>query len=146
MMTRFSECRSISRQRGLSLVEVLVAVLVLSVGLLGLAALQGISLQSSQAAYFRTQATNAAYEVAEFMRANRSWALSNCNDPPDMETIEGIVESQLPGGEIKAEFTDCVGGESRTGELSITVSWQESRLEDVAEMDERETISYTTRI
>jgi len=140
MMTRFSERSSVCRQRGLSLVEVLVAVLVLSVGLLGLAALQGISLQSSQAAYFRTQATNAAYEVAEFTRANRRYALEEC-EIPDMSTIEGIVGAQLPDGAIEAEFISC-----RDGELSITVSWQESRLEDVAEIGERETISFTTRI
>jgi|SRR5690625_433561 len=114
----------IKGQMGLTLVEVLVAVLVLSIGLLGLAALQGISLQSSQGAYFRTQATNAAYEVADFARANRISALDDC-EVPDMDTAKEVVNEQLPQGDIEAVFTDC-----STGEIQVEVSWHEGRYED----------------
>lgn len=58
-----------ARERGLSMIEVMVAVLVLSLGLLGLAALQGVSLRNNQSANYRTQATNLAYEFIDTARA-----------------------------------------------------------------------------
>lgn len=56
--------------RGFTLVEVLVALIVLSIGLLGLAALQLQSLKHNTDAYFRTQATMLAYDIIDRMRAN----------------------------------------------------------------------------
>lgn len=55
---------------GFSLIEVLVALLVLSIGLLGLAALQTTSLQYNTGSYSRTQATLLAYDIMDRMRAN----------------------------------------------------------------------------
>lgn len=55
---------------GFSLVEVLVAVLVLSVGLLGLAALQVTGLRASDSARMRTEASMAAYDLADRLRAD----------------------------------------------------------------------------
>jgi type IV pilus assembly protein PilV len=63
------------RCRGLTLVEILVALLILSIGLLGLAGLQTASLRFNTSAYFRTQATALAYGLADRMRANREAAL-----------------------------------------------------------------------
>lgn len=57
-------------QGGVSLIEVLVAVLVFSIGLLGLAALVIVSLRSTQTAYLRTQASVLAQGMADRMRAN----------------------------------------------------------------------------
>lgn len=56
--------------RGFTLIEVLVALLVLSIGLLGLAALQITSLQFNTDSYARTQATLLAYDILDRMRAN----------------------------------------------------------------------------
>ena len=67
-MTRFSMRR---RTTGFSLLEVLIAIVVLSFGLLGLALLQTISLRSGQSANYRTQATNLSYEIIDMIRANR---------------------------------------------------------------------------
>ena len=58
------------RQKGASLVEVMVAFLILSVGLLGLAMLQAKSLRLNTDAYMRSQATLIAQELIENMRAN----------------------------------------------------------------------------
>ena len=55
---------------GFTLIEVLIAVLVLALALLGLAALQVTSLSNSQSAYNRSQATQLAYDLADRMRAN----------------------------------------------------------------------------
>ena len=59
---------AIQAQRGVSLLEVLITVLVLSVGLLGLAALQATGTKFNHGAYLRTQATALAYEMSDRMR------------------------------------------------------------------------------
>jgi type IV pilus assembly protein PilV len=65
------------KSRGLTLVEILIALVILSVGLLGLAGLQTLSLKFNTSAYYRTQATQLAYDIADRMRANRAAALAN---------------------------------------------------------------------
>jgi type IV pilus assembly protein PilV len=57
-------------QSGFSIIEVLVAMLVLAIGLLGLAALQAQGLRFNHDAYVRTQATHLAYDIVDRMRAN----------------------------------------------------------------------------
>jgi type IV pilus assembly protein PilV len=57
---------------GFSIIEVLVALLVLAIGLLGLAALQAQGLRFNHDAYVRTQATHLAYDIIDRMRANRA--------------------------------------------------------------------------
>jgi len=71
-MLALSNSRSAAarRQHGFSLIEVLVALLVLSVGLLGLAMLQIEGLKHNTDAYYRTQATVLAYDIIDRMRAN----------------------------------------------------------------------------
>ncbi len=59
-----------NKQSGFTLIEVLVAIVVLSLGLLGLAGLQAASLRNNQAAYYRGIATQQAYDMADRMRAN----------------------------------------------------------------------------
>lgn len=65
--------RTIGRQGqgGFTLIEVMIAVLVLGVGLLGLALLQTMNVRFVQSANYRTQATNLGYEVLDQVRANR---------------------------------------------------------------------------
>ncbi len=57
--------------RGFTLVEVMVAVVILAIGLLGMATLMMNSLQSSESAYSRSQATMLAYDIIDRMRANK---------------------------------------------------------------------------
>ena len=59
------------RHRGVSLIEVLVALLVLSIGLLGVAALQVVALRSNHGSFVRGQAVLLASDMADRMRANR---------------------------------------------------------------------------
>lgn len=61
-----------SRSVGSTLIEVLVSLLVLSGGLLSMGGLQTISLKNNQSAYYRTQATVFANDMAERMRGNIS--------------------------------------------------------------------------
>ncbi|MGZ8216463.1 type IV pilus modification protein PilV [Methylomagnum sp.] len=55
---------------GFTLLEVLISVVVLSIGLLGLAGLHMTALRNNQNSYFRSVATQLAYEMADRMRAN----------------------------------------------------------------------------
>lgn len=56
--------------RGFTLLEVLVALIVMSVGLLSLAGMQVIGLRTNHSAYMRTQATIQSYDIIDRMRAN----------------------------------------------------------------------------
>ncbi len=68
------------KQHGFTMIEVLVAVLVLAVGLLGIASLQVLSLQSSSGAMYRSQATLLAYDLAERIRRNDQAAMNGQYD------------------------------------------------------------------
>lgn len=66
-MAKFQFRRAV---RGVSLIEVLMAVLIFSIGLIGLAGLLVISTRSNQSAFVRTQVTFLANSMADRMRAN----------------------------------------------------------------------------
>lgn len=63
-------------QTGFSLVESLIAVLLVSIGLLGLASLQSLSLRNGNSAAQRVEATGLSYDLLDRMRANRAQALA----------------------------------------------------------------------
>lgn len=67
---------AIRRRNGFTLVEVLVTLLVLSIGLLGIEKLLLVSSRANDSAYLRTQATALAYSILDSMRANRQSAVS----------------------------------------------------------------------
>jgi type IV pilus assembly protein PilV len=62
------------RARGFTLVEVLVSLVILSIGLMGIAKLMLLSSHSNDSAYLRSQATDLAYEMLDYMRANSAQA------------------------------------------------------------------------
>ncbi|MES2369191.1 MAG: type IV pilus modification protein PilV [Pseudomonadota bacterium] len=64
------------KQSGFTLLEILVAMLVMAIGLLGLAGLMTSSMRDNLSASHRTQATWMAYDILDRMRANRSSAIS----------------------------------------------------------------------
>jgi len=120
------------RQRGLSMVEILVAIVVLSIGLLGLAGLQANSLRTSQSALYRSQAATFAEDMAERMRANlggaRTYEIDMSAAAPtgasvaDRDRAEWLARlANLPAGD-GAIAIDAV---NRT--VTITVQWDDSR-------------------
>jgi len=60
------------RQRGFTMVETLVALVVLAIGLLGIAALYLDSLRAGRTAIYRTQAVNLSADLADRIRSNRA--------------------------------------------------------------------------
>ena len=65
------------KQSGVGLIEVLVAVLVLSIGFLGIAALQAKSLSTNNSAMARSLATIESYAILDSMRADLNNAVAN---------------------------------------------------------------------
>ncbi|HKI62568.1 MAG TPA: type IV pilus modification protein PilV [Mariprofundaceae bacterium] len=65
------------KQTGFTLVEVLVAMTVLAIGLLALAGVQANGLRSTHTAYERSQASIAAMDIADRMRANKAGVDAN---------------------------------------------------------------------
>lgn len=124
-------------QRGVTMIEVLVTLIVLSIGLLGLAALQGVSLQTNHSAYLRTQATNIAYEMLDTWRANRREVLNGASLPGDFSEWQARVSAVLPGGGLTVE---------RAGELfTVAIVWGDGRWEADA-ADQTVTFVVTTQI
>lgn len=89
-----------SRHSGFTLIEVLVAVLVLGLGLLGVAALQANATKTNHSALQRTQAVMLAYFMLDAMRANKDAAKAGSYNlgtlgPPDTPQCTAPTESDL---------------------------------------------------
>lgn len=67
---------SLHRMSGFSLIEVMIAVVLVSVGLLGMALLQSTALRAGQSSSDRTTATMLTYQLLDMVRANRRQAAS----------------------------------------------------------------------
>ena len=113
------------RQEGVTLVEVLIAVLVLSVGLLGVAGLQGTSLRNSYSAYQRSQAVSLGYEVIDALRAAREQVVRFGIPPGFVDTWEDQVDIMLTDGAIDVDVV--VNGTARFARVSI--AWLDDRSE-----------------
>lgn len=67
--------RKINSQKGVTLIEILVALMIVAIGSLGIAAMQLTGLKYSSGAAVRTQATLLANDLMDRMRANRATAV-----------------------------------------------------------------------
>ena len=95
-----------NKNSGFTLIEVLIAMLVLAVGLLGLAGLQATSLRNNQSAYHRSQATQLAYDIADRMRSNKPASNYNNQAATNDDCITNTcTPSQMAGYDLK-EWND----------------------------------------
>ncbi len=122
------------KEQGVTLLEVLITVVILSVGLLGSAMLQFNSVRLNNDAFLRSQATNLAYDMSDRIRANSVAAVAGSYDlaiddnaPSSPSTIAaqdvadwlGMLATDLPMGD---------GSISRNGnEFTVSVCWDEDR-------------------
>ena len=88
----FDGNRPRSRQRGLTLLEILIAVSILSVSLLGLAHLQLFGLESTDDSYRRSLASYVASDLADRMRANRQGAKEGNYDSLDSSSTSSLID------------------------------------------------------
>lgn len=129
-------------QAGVGLIEVLIAVLVLSIGFLGVAALQAMSLSTNNSAMARSMATIASYSILDAMRADlvnakagsyntASVAANAC--PAAGTTLITLQLNQWcnqlgQGLGVAATTTGAIScAATGTGDCTITVTFDDSR-------------------
>ncbi|WP_062817605.1 type IV pilus modification protein PilV [Alcanivorax sp. NBRC 102024] len=140
--------RSFSQQQGVGLVEVLIALLVVAIGVLGYAGLQLRALDSTTIAYTRSQATSIAQAAVERVKSNplaseyyldsNNWptgepgkdldekcsAVKSCTPDEiaawDVQQLRWLTWNLLPSGRI--DVSACVGSELQC----VRVAWNET--------------------
>jgi len=125
------------RQSGFTLLEVLIAILVLSIGLLGLAGLMASSMRNSHSAYQRTQATWLAYDMIDRMRVNRDVAIASTNNYNITLATATSSSTGLAGIDVTGWKTTLanalpagngsVAVVSGTRAVTVIVQWNDSR-------------------
>jgi type IV pilus assembly protein PilV len=124
------------RQGGFSLLEVLIAIVIMSFGLLGLVGLQMTAMKNNSSAHYRAQATLLAYDIVDRMRANREVALAEGYDLSLSDTTPGTtttvvdadkaawlnaLAARLPSGDGSIDMT------AATSTVIVTVQWDDAR-------------------
>jgi type IV pilus assembly protein PilV len=144
-----------STQAGASLLEVLIAVLILAIGLLGIAALQSLTLKNTQGASERTAAIIQSYAMLDMMRANRAQALAGqyntgwlCTAPadPGASRIAGDQDRWIAQLQESVGGTACGQIECGAVTCTIGVRWAERGTAAGGEADVTQTIETVTRL
>jgi type IV pilus assembly protein PilV len=115
-------------QRGVTLVEVLVTVVIISVGLLGVAALHLNSLRNNFDALKRTQASILAGDIADRMRANRIVALNqgyNATAPVDPQAGRDVLQWQTSLSTLLPSGVGTISLPAGSKIATIQISWTE---------------------
>lgn len=129
---------------GFSLIEVMIALVVLAFGLLGLALLQTMNLRYTQSANQRTQAVNLAGELIDMMRTNRSELGAYAMADQDMSgapappcASSGLLGAATNISRWSCEVREALGPNARvevqanaaTGAVRVLMRWSESNME-----------------
>lgn len=123
------------QQAGMTLIEVLVAALILGLGLLGAASAQINALKYTDSARMSTQASFIAYDMLDRMRANATgdYRFSGVDVATSTSSVAGIVGQDL--SDFKRNIR-AFGGENARGvisvsdrQVSINIYWDDSRAE-----------------
>ena len=138
--------------RGVGLIEVLIAVLILAIGLLGVAALQATALRNSQSSLQRSQGVVQVYSIMDAMRANAAAARAGAYNQVSMVCAApagGSLITADQGAWIQALKQNL--GPNACGQINcvasvctITVRWDDSRAGGASENNY--TISTSARI
>lgn len=127
------------RQRGIGMIEVLIAVLVVSIGFLGMAALQARALSTNNSAMARSMATIASYSILDAMRADIVNAkLGNYNQTVTASSCPaaGTSLASVQLNSWCAELGRALGGVASTtgaincsvvGDCSVTIQFADNR-------------------
>lgn len=128
-ITRTRPAPTHSPQTGFSLLEVLIAVVILSVGLLGLAGLQLSALRNNQSAMERSTAVLQVYSIADVMRADIVSARSGGTSAfitGQIEAWQDRLEDLLGEGATGGVVCVTVGTPEVTT-CTVTIQWDDSR-------------------
>ncbi|WP_420009534.1 type IV pilus modification protein PilV [Xanthomonas sacchari] len=134
-MKRFDSGRHMA---GITLIEVMISVLILGVGMLGVAAMQTTALRNNQSALQRSQIVMQTYTILDAMRANRNAAMLGaynttgmlCTAPAAGDLVATDKAMWLTG------LKNAIGGDPAStcgsiacndGSCTIVVQWDDSR-------------------
>ena len=134
-----------ARSLGFSLIEVLIALIIMSVGMLGIAGLYVHSMQAGRTSLFRHHAVTLAGDVADRIRANPRAGVAYEDAGPgagteefgcvggggdcspeemaahDMALWDQQAQATLPNGDVLVIYTNAV-----PSMYTVTVTWQEA--------------------
>jgi type IV pilus assembly protein PilV len=131
-----------SRAAGVGLIEVLIAVLVMAIGMLGIAAMQATALRNSQSSLERSQAVIQSYAILDAMRANLTAARSGaynlprtCDAPAaggtlasnDLAEWIGSLDERLNASACGQIVCEAAGGAAGAQNCTVTVEWNDER-------------------
>lgn len=111
----------VSKAKGFSLLEVLIAVLIIAFGLLGMAALQLKTVQNSHSAFQRTLASIVAMDASERLWINLGDSPAKTGAAIQTEWLQAW-SGTLPASNAASTIEDLGSGKWR-----ISVRWQENR-------------------
>lgn len=128
------------KQNGFTLLEVLVTLLIVSLGLLGIAGIIANSLKVNHGALVRSQASWLANDIIDRMRANRitaevdasPYTLVNCAGAPTLTTVPAVdlqqwcaaLVASLPSGTGTGSVTM---GAAPARKVTVVVTWDDAR-------------------
>lgn len=137
--------RTRRRQHGIGMIEVLIAVLVVSIGFLGMAALQAKALSTNNSAMARSMATVASYSILDAMRAdivkagtgayNGTVTASSCTAPSSTSTLASAqlyawcteLGRALGAVNTTSGTINCSAAGSTSIDCTVTIQFDDSR-------------------
>ena len=135
--------------QGMSMIEVLVSVMVLGVGLLGIAAMQSIALRGGQGSLESSQAVMATNSIIEAMRANRANAAAYVYDGTASCASTPSAAGTLASNDLNLWVTSLkttIGSTTSTcgkivslggNNYRVTVQWDDSRADNKSGNDKK---------
>ena len=140
MTRRANFCTGPANQRGVGLIEVLIAVLVLSIGVLGVAVLQARSLSVNNSSMAQSVATINSYSILDAMRVDLTSAQTGAYNttvkanacPTDTSTLTntqlvqwcGQLAASLGASASTTGTIACTGSQ---GDCTVTVTFDDSK-------------------
>ncbi|MDN6320156.1 MAG: type IV pilus modification protein PilV [Marinobacter sp.] len=117
-------------QAGTTMIEVLVAVLILAVGLLGVAGLQSMSLKNTSDVFFEQQAMSYSQDLINRIMANRNAAddgdyaaTSPTTEPADDCSASDCTSAQMATWDLWQWNEALINGFASPPSAATTVSW-----------------------
>ena len=152
-----------TKQSGLTLIEILIALLVLSIGLIGIAALNLVSLQNAHSSYHSSLASSIALDFEERLwlrvgqfgagacitqadadavatELQRLWRGGNAISP-DADGNGAVGHVEIPGVTISAGSLVSTAGVNSQAQAPLTISWADQRF-----ADDQNTFRYLARV
>lgn len=132
------------RQRGASMIELLVALVIFAFGMLGLAGLQTRTMEFSQSSLYRSQATALTDDILDRMRADYANAVNGLWDTATTDASSSITGTQLYEVDLKdwKEQVETLLPQGKaaisrnSGVFMVRIEWDDSRgAESAQKMD-----------